>query len=446
MMRVSVIGAGYVGLVTGACLAEKGHRVICVDKDQQRVNKINRAICPIYEDGLEDLLKRNINKTLCATTDLHKSTCDSEIILIAVGTPFDGNQIDLTQVREVSAQVGNALKYKESYHTVIVKSTVVPGTTDEVVIPTLEEASGQKVGVEFGVGMNPEFLTEGQAVADFMRPDRIVLGANDEKSMLILHQLYDMFDGIPKLKTNCKTAEMIKYASNAMLATQISFSNEIANLCSALGGVDIVDVMKGVHLSSYLSPTAGDGSRIQAPLLSFLAAGCGFGGSCLPKDVNALIAHGEKTGSPMPLLSAVMERNRRQPGEVIRLLRKHFASLKDVRITILGLAFKPDTDDMRESPAIPIIKELLAQKALLKGYDPVAHHEARKLFSPQQLSLSESLEDAIARVDAIVLVTRWGQFKEVPELLAKVNPQAIFVDGRRMLDKHSFSNYEGIGV
>jgi UDPglucose 6-dehydrogenase len=445
-MRVSIIGTGYVGLVTGVCLAEKGHTVFCVDKDSQKVNLINTGASPIYERGLEELLKKNIQNKFCASTNLYKSIFDSDITLIAVGTPFDGNQIDLTQVQEVSVQVGDVLKEKTGYHAVVVKSTVVPGTTDEVVLPALEKASGKTAGLEFGVSMNPEFLTEGQAVADFMNPDRIVLGANDEKSMRLLEQLYEPFDGIPTLKTNRKTAEMIKYSSNAMLATQISFANEIANLCSALGGVDVVDVMKGVHLSSYLSPTASDGKRIQAPLSSFLAAGCGFGGSCLPKDVKALIAHGKKAGSPLPLLTAVMEGNRRQPGEVIRLLRKHFASLKDVRITILGLAFKPDTDDMRESPAIPIIKELLAQKAILKGYDPVANHEARKLFSPQQLILSGSLEDALERVDAIVLVTRWGQFREVPELLARVNPQAIFVDGRRMLDKHRFAHYEGIGV
>jgi UDPglucose 6-dehydrogenase len=239
---------------------------------------------------------------------------------------------------------------------------------------------------------------------------------------------------------------MIKYASNAMLATQISFANEIGNLCSALGGVDIVDVMKGVHLSNYLRPAARDGSRIQAPISSFLEAGCGFGGSCLPKDVKALISHGENTGLPMPLLSAVVDTNLRQPGEVIRLLKKHMASLKDVHIGILGLSFKPDTDDIRESPAIPIIKELLSQKAILKAHDPVANHEVRKLFPPHQLTLCETLEETVTGVDAVVLVTRWGQFEEVPEILARVNPRAIFVDGRRMLEKQRFARYEGIGL
>jgi UDPglucose 6-dehydrogenase/GDP-mannose 6-dehydrogenase len=445
-MKVSIIGTGYVGLVTGACLAEKGHQILCVDKDPKKVNKINQGISPIFEEGLEEILKKNINKNVQATTDLQRAILDSEITLIAVGTPFDGKQIDLTQVKEVSAQIGSALIGKAGYHAVVVKSTVVPGTTDGAILPILEDASGKKAGAGFGVGMNPEFLTEGQAVADFMKPDRIVLGANDGKCMRLLEQLYQAFDGIPKMKTNCKTAEMIKYASNAMLATQISFANEIANLCSALGGVDIVDVMKGVHLSNYLRPTASDGSWIQAPLSSFLEAGCGFGGSCLPKDVNALIAHGEKAGSAMPLLSAVIETNRHQPGEVIRLLKKHFPSLKDVRVAILGLSFKPDTDDMRESPAIPIIKELLAQNARLKGYDPAANHEARKLFPPHQLILCETLEETLASVDAVVLVTRWGQFEEVPGIVSRLNPEAIFVDGRRMLDKHRFTHYEGIGL
>ena len=445
-MKVSIIGTGYVGLVTGACLAEKGHQILCVDKDPQKVEKINRGISPIFEEGLEEILKKNIDKRLQATTDLPGAILDSEITLIAVGTPFDGKRIDLSQVKEVSVQIGSALMGKAGYHAVVVKSTVVPGTTDGVVLPILEEASGKKAGAGFGVGMNPEFLTEGQAVADFMTPDRIVLGANGEKCMLVLEQLYRAFDGIPKMKTNCRTAEMIKYASNAMLATQISFANEIANLCSALGGVDIVDVMKGVHLSNYLRPAARDGSRIQAPISSFLEAGCGFGGSCLPKDVNALIAHGENAGSAMPLLRAVIETNRHQPGEVIRLLKKHFPSLKDVRVAILGLSFKPDTDDMRESPAIPIVKELLAQNARLKGYDPAAHHEARKLFPSNQLILCETIEEALAGVDAVVLVTRWEQFHDVPERIARSNPEAVFVDGRRMLDKHRFARYEGIGL
>jgi len=445
-MKVSVVGTGYVGLVTGACLADKGHHVVCIDIDTEKVKKINKGIPPIFENGLESLLRKTVSKNLFATTNLREPIVDSEITLITVGTPFDGEEIDLTHIREVSRQIGIALKNKPDYHGVVVKSTVVPGTTDEVVLPILEEISGKKVGRDLGVGMNPEFLTEGQAVSDFMNPDRIVLGADAERTMQLLRELYYGFENVPRLETNCKTAEMIKYASNAMLATQISFANEIANLCSTLGGIDVVDVMKGVHLSYYLSPIAKDGTRIKAPIASFLEAGCGFGGSCLPKDVKALIAHGEKAGARLPVLTAVIETNQRQHEQVIRLLRKHFVSLRDVRVTILGLSFKPDTDDMRESPAIAIIKELLSHGAIIKAFDPVAHNEARRFFPVDQLALCATLEDALMDADAVVLVTRWKEFEAVPDILKESNPQAVFVDGRRMLGKNKFKLYEGIGL
>ncbi len=445
-MKVSVVGAGYVGLVTGICLAELGHQVVCADVDKEKVAKINKANPPIHEIGLGDLLKKNVPTRLRATTDLRQAVAETDITLIAVGTPFDGNQIDLGYVKEASRQIGEAIKDRSGYHLVVVKSTVVPGTTDQMVLPILEQASRKKAGPEFGVGMNPEFLTEGQAISDFMNPDRIVLGAHDERSMELLEQLYFAFKDTPKLRTNTRTAEMIKYASNAMLATQISFANEVANLCSRLGGVDAVDVMKGVHLSNYLRPAAKDGSRIQAPLSSFLEAGCGFGGSCLPKDVKALVAQAKTLDVPMPVLNAVIETNQNQPKQIIRLLERHFTSLKDVRISILGLSFKPDTDDMRESPAIPIIKELLEQGAILKAYDPVANDEAGKLFPENELALCPILEEALKGVDGIVLVTRWEEFQKVPGLLMKINPGAVFVDGRRMVDKTSVARYEGIGL
>lgn len=445
-MKVSIIGAGYVGLVTGVCLAETGHQAICVDVDKEKVGKINQAIPPIHEEGLAEFLRKNVPVRLKATTDLHQSVVETDITFIAVGTPFDGNQIDLSYVREASKQIGESLKDKQVFHLVVVKSTVVPGTTDGVVLPILEQTSGKKAGLDFGVSMNPEFLTEGQAMLDFMNPDRIILGGTDERSMNMLEQLYAAFEDTPKLRTNTRTAEMIKYASNAMLATQISFANEMANLCSALGGVDIVDVMRGVHLSHYLSPKTLDGKRIQAPISSFLESGCGFGGSCLPKDVKALIAHGEGVGCPMPLLRAVIETNERQPQQVMKLLRRHFDSLRNTRIAVLGLSFKPDTDDMRESPAIPIIRELLAQGANLKAFDPAANKEARKLFKDEKFVLSDTLEDALSNVDAVVLVTRWEHFRDIPQILEKVNSKALFVDGRRMLDKRSIARYEGIGL
>jgi UDPglucose 6-dehydrogenase len=444
-MNVSIIGAGYVGLVTGACLAEKGHDVICVDVDQEKVNRINQAIAPIHEEGLPELLQKTVNKNLRATSDLHQAVLETDVTLIAVGTPFNGTEIDLAFIREAARQIGMVLQDKNTYHLVVVKSTVVPGTTDTVVLPIVEELSGKKAGVDFGVGMNPEFLTEGVAIRDFMFPDRIVLGGMDDRSRDALHELYHAFADVPKIRTNNKTAEMIKYTSNALLATMISFSNEIANLSATLGDIDSVEVMQAIHNNHYLTVRLPGGERAAAPITSFLEAGCGFGGSCLPKDVKALIAHGQKVGLPMQLLDAVVQINEQQPQQVLNLLNKHFLSLAGVRIAILGLAFKPDTDDMRLSPAIPIIKALLAQGAFIKAYDPVANREAEKIFGTE-IVLCDNMPQALENVQAVVLVTRWDEFRKVPGLLAELEPQPVFIDGRRMLDKHTVSKYEGIGL
>ena len=312
-MKVSVIGSGYVGLVSAVCLADKSHNVICVDSNVNKVDKINRAESPIYEVGLDELLSANININLNATTNLVNSVLNSDVSLIAVGTPFNGTEIDLKYIRQVAKEIGQVLKEKDDYHVIIVKSTVVPGTTDNVVIPILEKYSEKKAGIDFGVGMNPEFLREGQAIEDFMKPDRIVLGGIDERTHQKMTELYLSFSGVDILKTNNKTAEMVKYTSNSVLATLISFSNEIANLCSAIGDIDVVDVMKGVHLDKRISPILVNGDRVTPTITTYLEAGCGFGGSCFPKDVNALISHGNKFNQSLsfmwevfPLLKAMI--------------------------------------------------------------------------------------------------------------------------------------------
>lgn len=445
MSRISVIGTGYVGLVSGACFAEIGHDCVCVDIDAAKVERINAGEAPIHEKGLEPILRRHIGKRLRATTDLRSAVHESEITFIAVGTPFDGQRIDLKFVREAARQIGAALRDKDGYHVVVVKSTVVPGTTDEVVLPELESASGKRAGKDFGVGMNPEFLTEGVAVEDFMRPDRIVLGGIDEATVAAQRRVYAMFTQTPVLATNNKTAEMIKYASNSVLATMISFSNEIANLCSALGGVDAADVMRGVHLARYFTTTLEGGKQVKAPISSFLWAGCGYGGSCLPKDTKALSAHGAAHASPMPLLDAVIRTNQAQPARMIALLEKHFSSLRNLRVALLGLAFKEDTDDMRESPAIPIARILVERGARVVAYDPIARDAARAVL-PAGIRYAETLDQALADVDAALLVTRWGEFNRLPELLAKRADAPLLIDGRRMIDPDSVPKYEGIGA
>jgi UDPglucose 6-dehydrogenase/GDP-mannose 6-dehydrogenase len=311
------------------------------------------------------------------------------------------------------------------------------------VLPALEVASGKKAGRDFGVGMNPEFLSEGEAVNDFMFPDRIVLGGIDARTIDVLDAVYQPFGDAPRLRTNPGTAEMIKYASNSLLATLVSFSNELANLGAALGNIDTVEVMRGVHLSMYFRSRNKEGLP---PITSFLKAGCGFGGSCLPKDVSALIAHGKKAGTSMRVLDAVLQTNIEQPRKTVALLQKHWASLKGVPVTVLGLAFKPETSDVRESPAFPIMRELLRLGVRLKAYDPVALEEARKAFPDPGVQYCPNLEEALQEAAAVVVVTPWKEFEQVPKRIQDRKPAVVFVDGRRVFDKRSLAKYEGIGL
>ena len=279
---------------------------------------------------------------------------------------------------------------------------------------------------------------------DFLSPDRIVMGAIDDRTAGVLEDLYRPFRDVDKLRTNPRTAETIKYAANSLLATMISFSNEIGNLCAAIGDVDVVNVMRGVHLDRRLSPLLSDGQRIEPKFLTYLEAGCGFGGSCFPKDLKALISFGRRAGNPMRLLQAVVDINHSQPQRMLALLGRHFQSLSAIRIAVLGLAFKPGTDDMRESPAIPIIQELLRQRAEVTAYDPVIKQGDFNGVAPSRYAktLSEAVDDA----QAILLLTRWPEFKELPVLLSNRIEPPLVIDGRRLLEPASVARYEGIGL
>ena len=445
-MDISVVGTGYVGLVSGVCLADKGHRVICVDLDQDKVTQINAGQSPIHEEGLDALLQGNIGSGLTATTDLAHAVSQSTLTIIAVGTPFDGSAIDTSYIEAASKAIGAALRDKEEFHTVVVKSTVVPGTTDKVVLPILEQASGKRAGRDFGLSMNPEFLREGAAIGDFMDPDRIVYGGTDERTLSELDELYGVFEDVDKIRTTNKTAEMIKYTANSLLATLISFSSEMGNLCAGLGEIDVVDVMKGVHLDRRLSPILDNGDRVVPAITTYIEAGCGFGGSCFPKDVKALISHGKAAGQEMNILQSVMDINQSQPLQLLDLLKKHFSSLQGLKIAVLGLAFKPGTDDMRESAAIPIVKALHKEQAEISAYDPIAIDEARKRFADIPIQYAASLDDAVQDADAIVVVTTWDEFASLPEIINAMDSPPLLVDGRRMIDKHAVPRYEGIGL
>ncbi|AAB90929.1 UDP-glucose dehydrogenase (ugd-1) [Archaeoglobus fulgidus DSM 4304] len=311
-MKVSIIGCGYVGLVTGLGFAELGNPVVFVDSNGSKIKSINDLIPPIYEPGLEELIKKNEGK-FYATNDYFEALDNSEVSFICVGTPSkEDGSLDLRQVEEASSKLGKALAEKE-FHVIVVKSTVLPGTTENFVKPIIEKESGKKAFDDFGLAMNPEFLREGNAVEDFFNPDRIVIGVKDERTKSVLEELYKPFD-CPKLITEIKTAEMIKYASNAFLATKISFANEIGNICKKLG-IDVYKVFEGVGLDHRINP-------------SFFRAGIGFGGSCFPKDVRALIRKSEELGEDLQILKAVIEVNEKQPLKMIELLKKHIPDLR----------------------------------------------------------------------------------------------------------------------
>jgi len=433
-------------LTTGLCFADKGHQVYCVDIDSEKISKINNGKPPFFEKGLEALLTKHVQKSFKATTDLQEAIKNSEVTLIAVGTPFDGKQIDLSYVKAVALEIGEILKEVKDYHLVVVKSTVVPGTTDNVVLPILEEASGKKAGKDFGVGMNPEFLREGEAVDDFSNPDRIVIGGMDKKSREILEKMYEGFGSVDVMRVKNKTAEMIKYASNSLLATMISFSNEIANLCSEIEGVDVVDVLGGVHLDKRLTPIMPNGERIRPSFISYLESGCGFGGSCFPKDVKALVNYGKTLGLPMAILEKVISVNTSQPFQMLNLLEKQYPDIKGLNVSVLGIAFKPGTDDVRESPAIPIIRELASKGANIKVFDPIVQIEESKIFGDlKNIEQVNTIEESIRDVEAVLLITRWKEFEEIPELLKKLGNNPLVIDGRRMLNKKEVPRYMGIG-
>lgn len=445
-MKIAVVGTGYVGLVSGVCLASKGHNVICVDKKQEIVEKIKNSIPPIYEKGLEELLKNVVkNNKLIATTDIKLALKDAEVVLIAVGTPYQGDAIDLSYIKMTAEEIGKILKESDRYMVITIKSTVIPTTTDTFVKEILEKSSGKKAGIDFGLAMNPEFLREGNAIEDFMVPDRVVIGAIDDKSFMTVKKVYETFE-VPIIQTNLRTAEMIKYTSNSLLATMISFSNEIGNTCAQIGGIDVREVMNGVHLDKRLSPVINK-KRITPGLLSYIEAGCGFGGSCFPKDVKAIIAFAKKQGADVSMLSEVININETQPTKVLDLLKKSYPNLKNLNIGILGLAFKPDTDDTRESPAIKVANSLIKEGANVTGYDPIVKEEFNEVIDGK-ISYANDIKTLINDKDAIIILTRWDDFKIInQEMIDKLMKKPIIIDGRRMLNKKDFKigSYFGIG-
>jgi len=422
-MKVSTIGTGYVGLVTGACLADMGNEVICVDILPEKVEMINQGKSPIYEEGLQGILERSVGKNLKATTDLNMAIENSELSFICVGTPSDSEgRIDLKYIKSAAESLGKVLASVDN-HTVVVKSTVVPGTTEKVVIPALEKNSGKKAG-EFGVCMNPEFLREGVAVEDFMKPDRVVIGQYDENSGKKLAELYQGFH-CPILRTDLKTAEMIKYASNSFLATKVSFINEIGNICKKLG-IDTYTVAEGMSMDHRISP-------------NFLKAGLGWGGSCFPKDVKGLANHAKELGHEPELLQSVLKVNRKQPELLLEMAREKIGSFEGKRVAVLGLAFKADTDDTRESQSFPVIQQLLDEKAEVIAYDPKAEENTRAEFP--DIQYAPAAQEALKDADIAIILTDWEEFQNLNYSSMK---NKIVIDGRNIVKNRDGIDYDGL--
>ena len=419
-MKISIIGCGYVGAVTGACFAALGHDIVFVELDPGKIAAINAGRAPIYEPGLDELLQKHSSR-ITATDDLADAVCHTEVTFICVGTPSrqDGS-IDLTYVRSAAAEIGRILKEKRGYQTVIVKSTVLPGTTEGFVLPILEAESGKRGFVDFGLASNPEFLREGSALADFFTPDRIVIGASDDRSRRLLEELYSPID-CPKMITAIPVAEMIKYVSNAFLATKISFANEIGNICKQMG-IDTAEVFRGVGMDHRINP-------------AFFQSGIGFGGSCFPKDVRALIAKAEEVGVEPKILKDVIEVNEEQPLKLLELLTAHVPNLDRKTIGLLGLAFKPNTDDVRESRAIPIVETLLRKGATVLAYDPMAMGNFRKIYP--QINYVPTAADALA-ADAVLITTEWKEFESL-----NYSGKTV-IDGRRIEKARDGSTYDGV--
>lgn len=450
-MNVTVVGCGYVGLVTAVGLASIGHRVVGVDIASERVAAINEGQPPFYEPDLAERLREALLAGAFRCTDnLPKAVADSDVIMLCVETPpRDDGSIDLSSLKRATIQVATAMTPIDRYQVVVVRSTVIPGTTQGLVRDILHRtASGRRADI--GLVANPEFLREGSAVADFLSSDRIVIGATDRRSGDLIERLYAPL-AAPIIRTNLTTAELIKYAANSILATLISFSNEIANICEQLGDVDVEDVLAGVRADRRWRMAASDSDATVSGIATYLKAGCGYGGGCLPKDVRALVAFARGHHYEPHLLAAVDAINRDRPQRLVDLAEAALGgSLTGRRVAVLGLAFKAGTDDLRESPGVAVTEELIRRSALVTAYDPLVRPEVvAPYLNGATVTHAGSLAEALSSADVCIITTNAAEFRALTtDSAVSLNThRPVIVDGRRVLAKERFPDggYVGIG-
>ncbi len=431
-MKLTIMGTGYVGLVTGTCFADSGNEVVCMDIDRKKIELLNKGVVPIYEPGLQELIQKNRKeRRLKFTTDMERAVRGSSIIFIAVGTPPDSRgATDLSAIKAVARNIG---RYMNEHKIVVTKSTVPVGTSEVV-----RKIISKETRIPFDIASNPEFLKEGAAIDDFMKPDRVIIGVSSEDTGNVLRSLYEPFTrtGNPVIVTDIRSSEMIKYAANAMLATKISFINEIANLCT-ITGANIDDVRKGIGYDNRIGHL-------------FLFPGVGYGGSCFPKDVKSVIHVGKQHGYSMDLLSAVDRVNDRQKELIPRMMREHFdGKLKGRRFAVWGLAFKPKTDDIREAPSLVIIQALVKAGAAVTVHDPEAMQNIKTVFG-SKIQYAKDMYAALKNADGLVLVTEWNEYRKPDfDRVLKLMKGNVIFDGRNIFDRKQLVDtgfeYYGIG-
>ena len=428
---ISVVGIGYVGLCTALAFASKGFKVIASDNDEAKVSKVRQGIAPFFEHGIQGLLENALQEGsfTCLSNQTKTAILETDLTFITIGTPSKSNgEPDLQFMKSATRDIGRALGKKDTYQLIIVKSTVLPGTTRKIVKTILEKESAKKCGVDFGLCMNPEFLQQGSALNSILHPDRIIIGAYDEKSGSMLESVYKTFydkNLPPMIMTSLPSAELIKYASNSFLATKISFINMIASICEKLPEGDVKTVAVAMGLDKRIGPL-------------FLNAGLGYGGSCFPKDLKALISFSKKIGSKPKLLKAVEDINNKQALKAVQFCKEQLEKLEGKQISILGLSFKPNTDDMREAPSIPIISQLIQEDARVVVYDPVVIPAAKTIFK-NKIEYATSISECLENAECCILVTEWDEFRKLePEDFIKKMKRPFLIDGRRIYNPELF--------
>ena len=437
-MKIGVVGAGYVGLTTGICLASLKHKIIIFDVDEGKLEQIRKKNLPFFEKGLQEILEKVVSTgDLIPQNDINKLVNETDGCFICVGTPTKNNSIDLTQIINSVKAITESIKdnQKKNYK-IIIRSTIIPNTSKNVILPILNQELS-KLG--FGLAVVPEFLREGNALDDFMNPDKIVIGSSDNDTKLFVKEIFSDFkDKCEFIETNLESSELIKYTNNAFFSMLISFSNEIANISEKIPGVDPYNILKALISDKRITSKINK-EKIIPSLESYLIPGCGFGGSCFPKDVQALLDYSNKNNVDTPLLKAILDINAERPNKMVLLAESILSTLKNKKVSILGLTFKPDTDDLRSSPALDAINILLKKDAKVFAFDPILKSKPDMIKLPSGCNLCYNLEDALKNSDIAMIFTKWEEFKFLnSELLKQFMSNPIIIDGRGFLEKEKF--------